>query len=408
MIRVMLIDDEEDALDLLEILLGQLGNVQVIGRYINPVEAIQVIQALQDGGQCSVDAVFLDHQMQGMNGMEAARVIRQMIPQMPIVFTTAHAEYAVEAFEIQSIDYLLKPFTPDRLHNAVARVQHFLSNVPPSALSDSALRAGHSGNSSAAIQCLGGFQIRLPGSRSRVLSWKTKKEKELCALLIHFAGKSLSTASILEAIWPGYDLNKAKTYLYTCLSYLRRSLAENDIPIRIHKADQGFVAECDGMTVDVAEFEQLLSKMPSSLSGHLPGSMLSAEEMDLRLYDHMNLMYKGDYMDACDFRWAEARQMEIRGAYIRALRTWYVYFRTQGNTALAVDSMQRILRVLPDSEQDGRELIGLHLEMGNRHEAYRVGSQLEQTVCLQLGAELEEETLLLIQRTKEKTEWKNR
>lgn len=129
MIRVMLIDDEEDALDLLEILLGQLGNVQVIGRYMNPVEAIEVIRTLQSNGRESpIDAVFLDNRMPGMNGMEVARAIRQMIPQMPIIFTTAHAEYAVEAFEIQSIDYLLKPFTPDRLQNAVTRVQHSMSH----------------------------------------------------------------------------------------------------------------------------------------------------------------------------------------------------------------------------------------------------------------------------------------
>ncbi|WP_018753590.1 response regulator [Paenibacillus sanguinis] len=405
MIRVMLIDDEEDALDLLEILLGQLGNVQVVGRYMNPAEAAQVIQALQDGGQGLIDAVFLDYQMPGMNGMEAARAIRQMIPQIPIIFTTAHAQYAVEAFEIQSIDYLLKPFTPDRLQNAVARVQHYMTRSPLGSSSSVPSEAGPIENLSAAIQCLGGFQIRLPGNGSRVLSWKTKKAKELCALLIHADGESLSTAAILEAIWPGYDLNKAKTYLYTCLSYLRKSLTENQIPIHIHKVHMGFVAEWDGMKLDVAEFKHLVSqfKEPSPQPDHI-----AATEMDAQLYDQMNQLYKGDYMDACDFRWAEPRQLEIRGAYIRALRVWYAHFRKQGHASLAVDSMQRILELLPDSEQDGRELIRLHLDMGNRYEAHQVGVQLEQAVCLQLGADLEEQTVLLIQRTKEKAEWKKR
>lgn len=410
MIRVMLIDDEEDALDLLEILLGQLGNVQVVGRFMNPVEAIEVIRTLQsNGGESPIDAVFLDNRMPGMNGMEVARAIRQMIPQMPIIFTTAHAEYAVEAFEIQSIDYLLKPFTPDRLQNAVTRVQYSMSHSSLSSSSPNPPQAGHIENSSAAIQCLGGFQIRLPGNGGRVLSWKTKKEKELCALLIHVEGESLSTAAILEAIWPGYDLNKAKTYLYTCLSYLRKTLTDHHIPIRIHKVHQGFVAEWDGMTLDVAEFKQLISqfKLPGIQSDHLTRNT-TAIEMDVQLYDQMNQMYKGDYMDACDFRWAEPRQLEVRGAYIRALRVWHAHFRKQDNASFAVDSLQRILELIPDSEQDGRELIRLHLDMGNRSEAHRVGSQLEQAVCHQLGAELEAETVLLIQQTREKAEWNNR
>jgi len=378
MIRVMLIDDEEDALDLLEILLGQIGDVEVAGRYLNPLQAIEAL------GQMRVDAVFLDNQMPGMKGTEAARKIRSLAPRIPIVFTTAYAEYAVEAFEIQSTDYLLKPFTPDRLRNAVVRIRQ--------SLSESILQARQSANIPPTVRCLGGFHIGLPDGASKVLTWKTKKEKELCAFLIHHAGKSVSTASIIEAIWPGYDLNKAKTYLYTCLSYLRKSLAEYRIPIQIRKADQGFVAELDGVAVDVAEFEQLL------------GVALAEEEMDVRLYDKMNRMYEGEYMEACDFGWATARQMELKASYVRALRKGSAYFRSQGNLALAVDSLQNLLSVVPDSETDGRELIDLHLKTGNRNEALRICLQLEQAVRVQLGAELEEETSLLIRQTKDKTE----
>jgi two-component SAPR family response regulator len=376
MIRVMLVDDEEDALDLLAILLGQIEDVKVVGRYVNPIQAIE---ALVDS---PVDAVFLDNQMPGMKGTDAARKIRQSMPRMPIIFTTAYAEYAVEAFEIQSTDYLMKPFTMDRLQNAVARIKQ--------SLSESSLHARRNASSPYAIQCLGGFQIQLPDSGGKALSWKTRKEKELLAFLIHHEGRPANTASILEALWPENDLNKAKTYLYTCLSYIRKGLAENHIPIRIHKAHQGFVAELDGVTVDATEFEQLLS------------GILLAKEIDDSLYNPIHQIYKGEYMEACDFRWAAARQMEMKAAYIRALRKWYAHFQGQGNTALMVDSLQRLLTLAPDSEMAGRELIRLHLKMGNRNEALRVSLQLEQAVRFQLGVELEEETLRLIQQIRDK------
>lgn len=382
MIQVMLIDDEEDALDLLEILLGQLGNVKVVGRYNNPVQAIEALD------KNPVDAVFLDNQMPGMRGTEAARKIRQMVPHMPLVFTTAYAEYAVEAFEIQSTDYLMKPFTVDRLQNAVARIKQTLT--------ESAFQARRNASNPYAIQCLGGFQIQLADQGNRILSWRTKKARELCAFLIHHEGKPANTASIIDELWPEYNVDKAKTYLYTCMSYLRKSLAENNIGVRIQKADQGFFAALDGVTVDVTEFEHLL---------HI---VLSETEIDERLYDQINLMYTGEYMEACDFSWAAARQLELKTLYIRALRKWYAYFRGQSQTALAIDSMQRVLTLAPDSEGDGRELIKLHLEAGNRNEALRVCLQLEQAVREQLGVELEEGTLHLLQQMMDQSEWQAR
>jgi len=383
MIRVLLVDDEEDALDLLEILLGQIGDVEVVGRYINPVQAIDAIR------ESPVDAVFLDNQMPGMKGTEVARTIRQMLPHVPIVFTTAYAEYAVEAFEIQSTDYLLKPFTKERLQNAVARIEQSLSAFN--------MEVRRNVSVPFAVQCLGGFQIQLPGNGKRGLSWRTKKERELCAFLIHHEGKPANSASIIEELWPSYDLDKARTYLYTCMSFLRRNISKNNVPIRIHKVDQGFVAEWDELIVDVTEFERLL---------HI---VLSDEGTDERLYDRMNQMFKGEYMEACDFGWASARQLEIRTLYIRALRKWYgIFVRQQGGASLAVDSLQRILTLAPDSEADGRELIKLHVEAGNRNEAKRVCLQLEHAVRVQLGAELEEATMRLLQQTINDAEWQAR
>lgn len=373
MIRVLLVDDEEDALDLLEILLGQIGGVEVIGRYVNPIQAIEAAT------RAPVDAVLLDNQMPGMKGTEVARAIRQALPNIPLVFTTAYAAYAVEAFEIQSTDYLLKPVTIERLRHAVDRIQQ--------SLAASSMGTGRNTDAPFAIRCLGGFHIQAPDRGSRTLTWKTKKERELCAYLVHHEGKPANAASIIEALWPGYDLDKAKTYLYTCLSYLRKSLADCGIPIHINKTDQGFVAECDGLRTDVTAFERMLRV-----------AMLE-EEPDERLYDRMNLAYKGEYMEACDFGWAAPRQLEIKNAYIRALREWYAYFHSRGHAALAVDSIQRILALAPDSESDGRELIRLHLAAGNRNEALRVYLQLEQAVRVQLGAELEEGTVRLIRQS---------
>ncbi|WP_434752901.1 response regulator [Paenibacillus amylolyticus] len=378
MIRVMLIDDEEAALDLLEILLGQIGNVEIVGRYLNP------IQALDDLEKITVDAVFLDIQMPGMKGTQAARHIRTIFPEMPIVFTTAYAEFAVEAFEIESTDYLLKPFTTSRLQSTLARITKHMRE--PVNLQE------HNKGSIPLVRCLGGFHIIWPGELNKEVVWKTKKERELCAFLIHHEGKRVNAPVIIEALWPGYDLVKAKSYLYTCLSYLRKSLVEQGVPIHISKGNQGFTAERNEMVVDVSSFENILNQI------------LSEELLNERDYDQMNQMYTGDYMEACDFGWAAARQLEIKSQYVRALRRWHMHYRSQDQLSLAADSLQRVLMLVPDSEIDGRALIRVHLELGNRSEAHRVCVQLEQAVRVQMGTELEEETMLLLQQTMERSE----
>ncbi|MDG0810538.1 response regulator [Cohnella rhizosphaerae] len=358
---------------------GRWGDVEIAGRYVNPVQALEALEG------SAVDAVFLDNQMPGIMGTEAARRIRHTLPKLPIIFTTAYSEYAVEAFEIQSTDYLLKPFTMERLQNAVARIRQ---SLPQPASQRNANGNGDGSAESASmpvVQCLGGFQIQAPDARKSGVSWKTKKEKELCAYLVHHEGKSATAAAIIEALWPGYDLNKAKTYLYTCLSYLRKTLTEHRVPIRIHKYDQGFMAELGGVSVDVADFERQLEG--------------AASDQDVSAYERMNRLYQGEYMEACDFGWAAFRQLEIRASYIRTLRAWHASFRSQGRHALAADSLQRILALVPESEPDGRELMRLHLEAGDRHEAHRIGRQLEQAVRVQLAAELEEETLQLMRQT---------
>jgi two-component SAPR family response regulator len=164
---------------------------------------------------------------------------------------------------------------------------------------------------------------------------------------------------------------------------LRKSIHEHQLPIRVEKSGSGFAIRLNGATVDVTAVEGLLDEI------------LTAENPGEWLYDRINRLFKGEYMEGCDYHWATFKQETINGKYLRALRSVYQTFRRFGDAKLAEDCLQRVLAIAPDSEGDGRELIRLHLESGNRSEALRVYRQLEQFVREQLGVELEEETLEL-------------
>src|SRR3984957_14317484 len=116
-LRAVLVDDEQLARDELGFLLGQLEGIEVIGQAGNGLEALTTIERLLP------DVVFLDVQMPGLTGFEVARrMLDQHVPSH-IIFVTAYDQHAIEAFEVNAVDYLLKPVDPVRLGLALPRAQ---------------------------------------------------------------------------------------------------------------------------------------------------------------------------------------------------------------------------------------------------------------------------------------------
>jgi two-component system response regulator LytT len=116
-LRTVLVDDEQLARDELGYLLGQVGGVQVIGQAGDGVEALDTIGRLQP------DLVFLDVQMPGLTGFEVARRMLEGGPASHIIFVTAFDQHAIEAFEVNAVDYLLKPVDAGRLVIALQRAR---------------------------------------------------------------------------------------------------------------------------------------------------------------------------------------------------------------------------------------------------------------------------------------------
>jgi two-component system, LytTR family, response regulator LytT len=120
-LRTVVVDDEQLAREELCFLLQQLGGIEVVGQAANGVEALRVIEEHQP------DLVMLDVQMPGITGFEVARRVLQAGLDSQLVFVTAFDQYAIEAFDVNAVDYVLKPIEPARLTTAVDRVRRRLS-----------------------------------------------------------------------------------------------------------------------------------------------------------------------------------------------------------------------------------------------------------------------------------------
>lgn len=117
---VLIIDDEKDARDLLRFYISQHEELHIIGESSNGLEAVQKINQLKP------DTIFLDIQMPGLNGFE---VLTQLDEIPEIIFSTAYDQYAIKAFEVHAVDYLLKPYGKSRFENTLKRILRNQDNL---------------------------------------------------------------------------------------------------------------------------------------------------------------------------------------------------------------------------------------------------------------------------------------
>ncbi len=133
-LRAVIVDDEESARALLREYLGEHPEVEVVAECANGFEAVKAVQDLRP------DLLLLDIQMPKLDGFE----VLELLDERPaVIFATAYDEYAVRAFEVHAVDYLLKPFSPERLAEALVRAEARRAGGEPQPLREIArLRAG--------------------------------------------------------------------------------------------------------------------------------------------------------------------------------------------------------------------------------------------------------------------------
>lgn len=118
-IRTIIIDDEPLARELIRSYLKEYTDFEIIGECINGFEGLKAIQDLKP------DLVFLDIEMPKVTGLE----MLELVEELPIVvFTTAYQEYAIKAFEMNALDYLLKPFTRERFKKSIDKIEDRIKN----------------------------------------------------------------------------------------------------------------------------------------------------------------------------------------------------------------------------------------------------------------------------------------
>ncbi|MBO4622965.1 MAG: response regulator [Bacilli bacterium] len=207
MINVVLIDDERLAVENLAFHLRAFQDVTVVGAFNDQALFMKFLSENKD-----IDVVFMDIEMPGKTGLELAQEVIELYPKIQIVFVTAYSQYAIEAFELNAIDYCLKPVSKVRLERTIDKIKERMPQDPQTKVF---------------IRCFGGFDIYVNG---KLLNFNLSKAKELLAYLVNNQGKSIGWMAIADDIWPdALDDKKLMNNFHVACFSLRTFLANNNI-----------------------------------------------------------------------------------------------------------------------------------------------------------------------------------
>lgn len=294
MFNVLLVDDEPLALQHLQSMISVIPNVEIVGQTTDGSEVLHLIKQYQP------NLVFLDIHIGTYNGLEIAEQIELLYPTIQIVFVTAYTEHAVQAFELNAIDYLLKPVSNTRLVKTFSRLSQ------KNEFSEKNIETGTVTTKEDPHLKITAFkQGKIETHTGKILSFRTKKAEELLFLLWHFRKTPLSREQIIEALWPDSENDKSTTLLHSTLYQLRKTLTANGFeqPILLQNKLYSLQTSCES---DVEQFITLINQP------------LAANRME-----ELMAIYQGPYFEQNEFEWSQNYQKVIEQKWmdytIRAL-----------------------------------------------------------------------------------------
>lgn len=301
--KVILVDDEPLALQYLERQLKKLDQlpIEIVGTYMDASEGRKEILAQE------VDIVFLDISLSELSGIELAEQLLERKPYLCIVFVSGYHEYAVHAFELNAVDYLVKPVQMDRLAKTMKRLQERIAirgEKPP--VQQRPLK----------MTMFRQVMIEHPHQDGQysLLQWRTSKAQELFIYLLQHRGQLVRKSILIDLLWTEFDMDKAYPQLYTAIYHIRKTLEPYNRRLQITNTTEGYVLNMENIQLDIEVWEEWLAASPA----------ISAKSID-RHIEVLNL-YTGDYLQEYDYWWAESERQRYKRMWLGmsySLADWY-------------------------------------------------------------------------------------
>lgn len=337
--RIVCVDDESLSLQFIEKQLEQIEGISIAAMFTNPLEAKEYI--LNE----AIDTAFLDVQMPGINGIQLAEQILEYKPDINIVFITAYDQYAVEAFQLNALDYVIKPTTVERLHETIKRVNEKLkdtANDRDSNQADWPLR----------IKVSNYLAFEEKPNVFQPISWRTSKSQELFIYLLHNRNRLVEKSAIVDLLWYDHDVEKAYALLYTTVYNTRKQLKKYRPNIKLYNRSDGYLLELQNVEIDLVHWENELLQLSK------------VNEMTIAEYERIMTWNEGPLLANTDYIWLEAERHRLDRLWIHMATKIATYYKEHNQLSEAIKWFQRIIDRLPTLEEAHFNLMKLYEKNG--------------------------------------------
>jgi len=288
--KVILVDDEYYALEGLRMELFEIGGIEIAGMYEDGQKF------LEDLTNISPDIIFLDIEMPKINGFELLEKMLEKGITTNIVFVTAFDYYAVKAFEINAVDYIVKPVTKARLLKTLERIR--LETQESNYKNN---------NNKIEINCFKRFSIMAEGKEINT-GWRTRKAEELIAYLLCEKGKFVSKEKIAEELWPEMDGEKSLSNLYLAYYYIKKQESKTGVKIPIESERGKMRIRLETVECDMLNYDKLVEASKDRNSRNR-----------IYLMEKAAGLYQGSLMEEGYYSWVAGIQQHYDIEYTRLL-----------------------------------------------------------------------------------------
>ncbi|WP_136608651.1 response regulator [Paenibacillus dokdonensis] len=354
--KIILVDDEHLALRKMERLLqtrdGFDAEVDILGSFQSPASALEA------AGELAPDLAFLDIEMPEMSGFVLAERLLELDPSMQIVFVTAYQDFAIKAFEINALDYLLKPVHASRLAVTMNRVSGSAAGAPVRSVTLCCLRSLHFIDEHREVHSF---------------PWKTLKAPELFAYLLYYRDKTVSKQALMDLLWPEYEIKKATTQLHTAIYQIRRMIKTYELDIKIKYQDEGYRLEWGTVALDADTWESSLRDAPP----------VTPETLE----QHLSIMemYTGDFLEEHRYAWVEPEQERMRLLWLDHAKNVAACHVGLGQYGEATGLYQRMMEKLPYVEDGYAGMMKVYAILRHPGEVRRLFRLLEDVLLQEYG-----------------------
>ncbi|MCL1697968.1 response regulator [Lysinibacillus sp. Bpr_S20] len=361
---MIVMDDEPLALVNMEKKLKEFNSIEVVKSFTT------VKDLLAEGPRLDFQVAFLDVEMPGMNGLEVAQLLKEWNKNIFIVFVTAYRDYAVQAFEINSIDYLLKPISKTRLETTINRIQdlHLENKSIPIQIQNKPVLT---------IQCFGGFVVL---HNNKAVHWRTLKTKELFAFLFSNLNNHVPRDTIIDALWADTEVKKARVQLHTTVSYLRTTLSALGYSEVIQYANGCYILQLEDFQCDAHELEHILNAKSET-------GKISIERAEALIQS-----YQGDYMASLDYPWMTSKASFMNNKFTLLLHDLVEHYTAIHDVKKREQILLLTIEHNPYSDKTIQQLMKHYIEVDNRASAVKVYHNFKNTLLADLDILPKQET----------------